>query len=133
MYIIGMVLLNVVPYVVDSWYARGVFVVIGYSRRYGHGKSAKRATKHYKSNWSFWQRMLWVPVFKEQYEAKYRRMAYLEYIHLLLTMITTSCYLIYEIWCPQIYFGFVNLFIVNGAFFIFRYLHDNRIATTTKR
>ena len=62
-----------------EWHARGVFVAIGYPRKYGHGKSWKRAHRHYKQNWTFIQRMLWIPVFKEEYDSKFRMLAYISY------------------------------------------------------
>ena len=71
-----------------DWHARSVFMARAYPRRYGHGKSWNRAHKHYKTNWTFLQRMLWIPMFKEEYEDKYRFIAYLSFAHM-----ADSCFL----------------------------------------
>ena len=65
--------------VLDFW-ARMVFLMVVYPRRYGHGKTGKRVTKHYKNNWTLLQRLLWVPAFKEYYEGEYRALAVFSYI-----------------------------------------------------
>ena len=82
-------------FLVADWHARMVFVAIGYPRRYGHGKSWKRAHKHYKKTWSFRDRMLWRVVFKEPYESKYEWMAYWSYIHLAVSLIVVVCFLLH--------------------------------------
>jgi len=77
-----------------EWHAKAVFVWIVYSRRYGHGKSATRAAKHFRKNWTFLQRMLWAPVFKEDYDIIFRMMAYLSYTHFIVTVLTAICFVV---------------------------------------
>ena len=110
-----------------DWHARTVFVWVVYPRRYGHGKSAGRAQKHYKQNWTLFQRLLWVPIFKEWYANKYRFMAYLSYINAFLTLVTVALFLISiynypdsKIWIYE-YAG-------HGVFCVLRFVYDNAIA-----
>ncbi len=81
------VVMVVLIFLFMDWHARYVFLARGYPGRYGHGKSFNRAKKHYKANWSFWQRMLWVPLFKEKYEADFMLFAYFSYAHILITIV----------------------------------------------
>ena len=69
----------------EDWHAKMVFLARGYPRRNGHGKSWNRAYKHYKTNWTLVQRLLWIPLFKENYEQKYRDIAIFSYIQSALT------------------------------------------------
>ena len=71
------------------------FIAFGYARCYGHGKSWLRAYKHYKSNWTFWQRLFWVPVFKENYDSVFRIQAHLSWIHYFLAILFYIFYLIF--------------------------------------
>jgi hypothetical protein len=117
-----------------DWHARMVFMARAYPRRYGHGKSWKRAHKHYKTNWTFLQRMLWIPMFKEVYEDKYRFIAYLSYVHVTLTLVTLAFFIISVICFPTSQIGFPTSkiwfyeFIVYSVFFILRFIYDNAIA-----
>ena len=69
--IAGIVIITLSGALFMDWHARRVFIARGYCRRYGHGKSWNRAHKHYKTNWSILERMIWMPVFKEWYENKF--------------------------------------------------------------
>ena len=90
-----MVLLLVIPsFLVMDGYARTVFIARAYRRRYGHGKSWKRAHAHYKTNWTLIQRLLWIPVFKEKYECKFRCLAYQSYIGLVLAISISIYFLV---------------------------------------
>ncbi len=93
---LGFIVIVIFTYLFFDWHARYVFVAAGYTRRYGHGKSFNRAKKHYKSNWSFWQRMLWVPLFKEKYEADFMLFAYFSYIHLFISIAMISVILVLD-------------------------------------
>jgi len=73
-------------------HAKMVFLTCGYSRVHHHGKSWKRATAHYRENWSIWKRLFWVPVFAEAYTAKIRALAILSYLHDALAVIFLSLY-----------------------------------------
>ena len=86
---IGIILVLLGSFCVFEWHAKCIFMAVGYPRRYGHGKSWNRAIKHYKKNWSFCQRMLWIPVFKEHYESDFRFLAYFSYIHFISTIVTS--------------------------------------------
>lgn len=77
---------NIFIFLALDWHARSIFSVCAYPRRYGHGKSGNRALRHYKSNWTFWQRMFWVFAFKEKYGARYRALAWFSYIHMAITL-----------------------------------------------
>ncbi len=116
----------VLQFLFADWHARGVFIAAGYRRRYGHGKSYNRAQKHYKATWTFFQRMLWIPLFKEWYEDKYRAMAYLSYIHVVVTVATEVCFLINEYAFPEVMFWHY-VFSGMGLFFIIRFIYDNAI------
>ena len=117
-----------------DWHARSVFMARAYPRRYGHGKSWKRAHKHYKTNWTFLQRMLWIPMFKDEYEDKYRFIAYLSYVHVTLTLVTLAFFIISVICFPTSQIGFPTSkiwfyeFIVYSVFWILRFIYDNAIA-----
>ena len=117
-----------------DWHARSVFMARAYRRRYGHGKSWKRAHKHYKTNWTFLQRMLWIPMFKEEYEDKYRFIAYLSYVHVTLTLVTLAFFIISVICFPTSKIGFptskiwIYEFLGYSVFWILRFIYDNAIA-----
>jgi len=110
-----------------DWHARMVFMARAYVRKYGHGKSWKRAHKHYKSNWNFVQRLLWVPMFKEVYESKHKTIAYLSFVHYFFAIATVLFYLFSTIfftnskmWIYE-YYGY-------SLFGVFRFIYDNAIA-----
>lgn len=127
MYIVGVLSLIILPFIFFDWHARMVFMAIAYPRRYGHGKSWNRAHKHYKTNWTFFQRLLWIPIFKEEYENKYRTIAYLSYTHATLTFVSVSFYLIsiYNFPDSKIW---VYEFVGYSVFWILRFIYDNAIA-----
>lgn len=127
MYVVGTILMFIVPLLVDDWHARIVFIATGYPRRYGHGKSFKRAKKHYKSNWTLIQRLLWIPLFKEEYETKYRAMAYLSYLHSALTLIGITCFLIDEFVLVSNTTFWHYVFCVVALFFMARFVYDSDI------
>ena len=132
MAIIGMLLLIVVPMVFDDWHARAMFVACGYCRCYGHGKSFNRAKKHYKTNWAWWQRMMWLPIIKEQYEAKYRTMVCLSYVHFLLTFVVVCWFLLSEFVFKEIKFWHYA-FATAVVFFIVRFIYDSSVGRSNKR
>lgn len=121
---IGIILFIVLPSLFFDWHARFVFVAIAYPRRYGHGKSFNRAKKHYKQNWTFLQRMLWMPVFREEYHIKYRMMAYLSYINFILMIISIFCFII-NVFLYTTFIFWHWVFILTGAFGIIRFIYNN--------
>lgn len=127
MYILGVIfLLVILPFLVTEWHARGVFVAIAYPRKYGHGKSWKRVKKHYKTKWSVLERIFWMPVFREYYERKYRCMAYLSYIHILLGCLTICSLLINEfVFLKFIFWHYVA--IACSAILLLRIVYDDSI------
>ena len=96
-------ILMVAGFLACDWRARTIFVALAYPRKYGHGKSWNRAHKHYKTHWTFWQRILWIPVFKEKYEDKYRSLAYLTYIHIVVTIGTIIAMLVAQFVFDDLY------------------------------
>jgi hypothetical protein len=105
-----------------------VIIARAYCRRYGHGKSWKRAHKHYKINWTMVERLLWIPLFKEWYERKYRTIAILSYVHFAFMIVTLCVCCVSLILFPNsklwVYeFGFYSLF------WMLRVIYDDAIAT----
>ena len=131
MYIIFIILCLVFAFLFADWHARYVFVARGYCRRYGHGKSFNRAKKHYKSHWSFIQRMLWIPIFNEIYESRYKMMAIFSYIHFVLTLIAILCLLIDEFAYTNNEFWMYS-FIVVSSWFLVRFIYDNDIVARAR-
>ncbi len=128
MHIFGIALVVFMCFIISDWHARMVFLARAYPRRYGHGKSWNRAIKHYKKNWTFLERLLWIHVFKERYERKYIAFAHLSYIHVVLTLITLcfsaislSLYPTSRIW--------IYVFIADGVFMILRIIYTDKVAT----
>ena len=117
----------ILPFAFFDWHARMVFVAVAYPRRNGHGKSWKRAHKHYKTNWTFLQRMLWIPMFKEEYEDKYRFIAYLSFAHMALTVVTLAFFIISIICFPNSKI-WIYEFLGYSVFWILRFIYDNAIA-----
>ena len=64
MYVLGVILIIVCPFFFIDWHARMVIIARAYPRKYSHGKSWKRAHKHYKSNWTLVERLLCPPLTK---------------------------------------------------------------------
>ena len=114
----------ILPFWVIDWHARFVFVFGIYPRRYGHGKSGGRAFKHYKKNWSLFQRLLWIPVFKEAYETKHRIVAYLSYTHTFIALLTITFFLLEEFVIRNSDF-WVKLYVVFAILVILRFIYDN--------
>lgn len=125
--IIGVSIFEIFAWLFVEWHARCVFVSTGYPRRYGHGKSGKRAYTHYKKNWSFVERMLWIPVFKEEYESKYREMAYFSYAHTLFVAIMEFCTFICINFLLSNIKRFICFIIIYFVVFIVRFCHSNAI------
>lgn len=111
----------------EDWHAKMVFLARGYRRRYGHGKSWNRAYKHYKTNWTVVQRLLWIPLFKENYEQKYRDIAIFSYIQSALTPIMIGVFLISDYCFPSSKF-WVYAFIVYTVLWLLRFIYNNHIA-----
>ena len=127
MWILGVFAMIVFPALFFDWHARMVFMARVYPRRYGHGKSWNRAHKHYKTNWTFWQRLFWIPVFKEHYEDKYRLMAYLSYAHDAFALVMIISFLVDEFLLSNVYFWH---YMYGGyiGFFCLRYIHSDAVA-----
>ncbi len=125
---IGFSLASILPFLFCDWHARFVFVAVGYPRKYGHGKSWNRAHKHYKENWTFFERMFWLVLFKEYYDSDFRMMAYLSYIHSIFMIITLCCSLISINLFPYPYPKFL-LYELSGytLFWMLRFIYDNHI------
>ena len=117
-------------FLVADWHARMIFIATGYPRRYGHGKSWKRAHNHYKSTWSFRDRILWRVVFKEPYESKYKWLAYWSYIHLVISLITAICFLFHMFLFPDSRF-FAYLFAVDSGVILIRLGYSAWVARGT--
>lgn len=126
MYILGVISLVILSFAITDWHARGVFVAIAYPRKYGHGKSWKRAKNHYKTNWSAVERFFWIPIFKEYYDRKYRCIAYLSYIHILLGCLTICNLLINEFVFLRFTFWHYA-FIAFSVFTLLRLVYDDAI------
>ena len=125
-YIFAMIVLILYSLLILDWHARSVFIARAYCRRYGHGKSWNRGLKHYKSNWSFIQRALWIHAFKEWYEHEYRLIAYLSYVHVALSILTIGClYLDEYIFKACNFWHYV--FAIFGVYTILRFVYDNAI------
>ena len=127
MYIYLMIGVYVLTFLFLEWHARGVFIACAYCRRYGHGKSYNRANRHYKSNWTFSQRMLWIPMFREYYEDKYKIIAYLSYIHATICFLCVALFLVSVAYFPnEELWGYEMLFYL--IVFLIRFIYDNAIA-----
>ena len=124
--ILGIISTLVISLLFWDWHARAVFVATGYPRRYGHGNSGNRARKHYKSNWTFLQRLIWIPVFMEWYESKYRIMAYMSYVHYALTAIAIAGFLIDELLLDNITFWHY-IYAIYLLFLFIRFIYTNAI------
>ena len=128
MYILGVIIVIICSLLVIELHARMVFLARAYRRRYGHGKSWKRAHKHYKSNWTIFERLLWIHAFKEWYERKYRIIAVLSYVHFVFAFITICISCISLVFFPNSKL-WVYDFILYSLFFASRFVYDNAIAT----
>lgn len=127
MYVFGIVILMILPPLFLDWHGVMVFLARGYCRCYGHGKSFNRAKRHYKTNWSFIQRIQWIPLFKEQYDVKYKGIAYFSYLHRIMAILTIICFLVDELILLNVQFWHY-IFILLGALFIIRFVYNNHIA-----
>ena len=126
MYKIFIVLLITSFFVFLDWHARFVFVAIAYPRRYGHGKSWNKAHQHYKNNWSLFERILWLFVFKERYEINYRIIAYLSYVHFILTIFSICCFFISDSFFHESRF-WIYEFWGYSIFSTCRFIYNNEI------
>lgn len=127
MYRIGIIAIIIFGFLFLDWHARMVFIAIGYPGKNGHGKSWKRASKHYKKNNSFLERILWRVVFKESYDSKYRWLAYLSYIHMVTSIFTITWFLISVSFFPNSKI-WITVFACNFIFSLLRFIYDNAIA-----
>lgn len=127
MYIAGIIIIAVLGLLIMDWHARMVFMARGYCGKRGHGKTWKRARAHYKSHWTFLQRMFWIPVFKEYYESKYRFLAYSTYVHAFFTLFTIVIFLVDELVLLNLYFWHY-VFIAYTIIIIFRYIYNDTVA-----
>ena len=127
MAMMGIILLILICIAFFDWHARMVFMARGYPRKYGHGKTWKRAHAHYKKSWTLAQRLLWLPVFKETYVDTYRHMAYIAYAHAIFALITITAFLINEFVFPEPTFWHY-VFTGFAIFTILRFFHTNHIA-----
>ena len=112
--VIGMIFFMIGQAVVIDGCARSLFLYSSYPRKYGHGKSGTRAHKHYKSTWTFFQRMLWIPVFAERYDREIRMLAYHSCIHYIFSILNVVIFLIDEFVLTEIVFWhyiFIGLFV----------------------
>ena len=128
MYAVGISFIVLYGFLILDWHARRVFLACGYCRRYGHGKSWNRAKKHYKCNWTFFQRLLWVHAFREKYEIEFRMIAYLSFAHVGVSLLTLLLFYINEFVFPSIIFWQYG-FVFFTVFTILRFIYDNRVAT----
>ena len=126
------IFLIILSSLIFDFLARETFIAVGYSRCYGHGKTWKRAHRHYKSNWNFWQRLLWIPVFKEPYESDFKILAVTGLIQYILMPITYVCFVVgynhfYEskIW--------LYVFIAFWIFVLLRFVYEDHIGRTFSR
>lgn len=127
MHIVFISLTIIIPLLFFDWHARMVFIAKAYPRRYGHGKSWKKAHKHYKNNHSFIERLFWIFAFKEKYEGKYEMIAYLSYIHLFTTIVTLCVTLISLMSIPNSVI-WIYIYTGNAIFWIVRFIYNNAIA-----
>lgn len=104
---------------------RLIFVMVIYPRKHKHGKTANRAKRHYKANWTFFQRMFWVPVFKEEYETRYKWLGVFFYIHLISTIISFICILIIHIKTQDPH-DWLWIHIANTVVFHVRFIYNNQ-------
>ena len=126
MYRIGIIAIIAYWFLFDELHGRYVFIATGYPRRYGHGKSYNRAKKHYKNNWSFLERLIWVPIFKEWYEYRYKIFPFLSYIHSGLTVFTAAWFLI-SVDCFPDSKSWIYVFAVYNIFSLLRWIYHNGV------
>ena len=122
------ILLTASGFVVFDFHARMVFIARAYRRRYGHGKTWNRARKHYKKNWTFWQRMLWVPVFKESYEFEVKFLVAFSYIQAFLGFLSIILLYVNEFIITNFSFWHYA-FLVYAIVSFVRYAYDDLYAT----
>ena len=128
MYILGIIIAVILSFSVMDWHARMTIIARAYRRRYGHGKSWKRAHKHYKTNWTLIERLLWIPLFKEWYESKYRAIAILSYVHMSMAMVTLCVSCVSLALFSNSKFWIFTL-VAYSIFVILTFIYDNAIAT----
>lgn len=125
MYIIPILLSIVGQFLMLEFQGRMIFVFVIYPRKHKHGKTANRAKKHYKANWTFMQRLFWIPVFKEEYEPRYKWMGIFFYIHLFFTIITLIVILITHIitYDPLVW---LPIYVIGHIVFLVRFIYNNQ-------
>ena len=114
-------------------HAKAVFIALGYTRIHHHGKTFNRAWRHYFANWSFIQRVFWIPIFAEKYSTKYRLMPILSFIHWLLAVAViffalADLFNITNINIAIYSFGDFMFCFIFGPFTIGRFIYTNAIA-----
>lgn len=128
MHILCTIIVIIAPFLIVDFHARMTIIARAYCRRYGHGKSWNRARKHYKTNWTLVERLLWIPLFKEWYESKYRTIAILSYVHMGMAMVTLCVSCVSLALFPDSKW-WIYEFCFYSLFWIVRYVYDSAIAS----
>lgn len=131
MYIYLICLSIILCYLIIDLHGRLVFLYRGYPKRYGHGKTGKKYTKHYKTNWTLFQRIFWIPVFREKYESKFEVIAFLSYIHAILSVLTLTCFLVEDLILKQVYL-WKYVYVINTAFVLIKFRYQVAVSRSTK-
>ena len=79
------------------------------------------------------QRLFWVPAFKEKYEGKYRDIAIMFYLHLLLTIVALSYFTLGGLFFDDLLKYVKPVFIPHGLFTIIRWRYQVAIARSVTR
>ena len=118
----------VVQFVFFEWLSKMFFLLVVYPGTHNHnnhGHKWKKATKHYKTNWTLLQRLLWIPLFKEKYEEKYVIIGYWSYLCFALSVVTGVSLIIFALKFPDLLeqwtrFLFAPCFLAN----VFKYVYE---------
>ena len=86
---LGMVLFVLCMFLYSEFEAHLSFFTSYYVGAKGHGNTYNKAKKHYKKNWNFIQRLLWIPLFKERslYTRGALLLPVLSYVHFIICLI----------------------------------------------
>ena len=84
----------------DFW-ARSAFLSGGYILQYPYLKNLNEARKQYKNNWSLFQRLFWIPVFKEKYKNRIHLLAFSSYIHCVWAFSIYLCLILCDLYFPN--------------------------------
>lgn len=114
-----------------DWHGRTVFLYCAYPGN-GHGKTGKKFTKHYKTNWTFFQRLLWIPTFKEKYDVNIDIIVILSYINFLLYIATITCFLIEELVLKEVHFSKTAI-IIYCVYTVIRFRYQVGVARNYKK